>query len=124
MTTEVSVQPCFSGPFRFPDGYDTASPIYMMKESNSLMQKQVRIEMKHHADLEDEEDCKNMVFLSGHHVMEGRGQQYYKFNHALGENVSFEVGESTGAITVPKLTPLCIAKKKGKHRCKCTTGHT
>lgn len=114
METEVTVQPCYSGPFNIPKGLEKASPVYMMKESNSLMRKtSARIRINHHSSIENEEDQQDMVFLQGDSVpTREKSTLAYNFSTMHGGDASFNVGENTGEITVRELTPMCVARKQ------------
>ena len=61
----LSVHPCIGGPFKLPDGYKSASPVYMIKYSRKVeFLNDVTVKIDHYARLESEEDCGDMVFLS------------------------------------------------------------
>ena len=62
---DLSIHPCFSEPFELPDGYESASPTYLITHSKRMtFSKDVTVRMHHHACLKSEEDCEDMVFLS------------------------------------------------------------
>ena len=118
MKTEVIVQPCFGGPIKMPDGYDKASPVYMMQDSNPSMKKRAVIKINHHISIDDEGDKESMVFLQGNIAPRHaeRSQITYDFSVIQGGNANFEIGGDTGEITVNSLSPLCVAKRQ------CPTG--
>ena len=59
----VSVRPCLSGPFELPEDYELASPVYAISPGLEF-NKDVELLMAHFADLQSEDDCKNMTFLT------------------------------------------------------------
>ena len=61
----VSVHPCISGPFKLPDGYEAASPVYLIKLGREVkLQNDIKVRINNYACLESEEDREDMVFLS------------------------------------------------------------
>lgn len=104
---ELTVQPCFSGPFNIPEGYDKASPVYMIKESKRSAMK---IIIDHHTSIENEEDSSNMVFLQGD--ISPKKEKLYDFHVMDGGDPKFEIGSHSGEITVQKPTSMCVAKKR------------
>ena len=60
---DLSVWPCCSGPFQLPDGYELASPMFLILPSFKFARK-ITIKIEHFVCLEDEENCDEMVFLS------------------------------------------------------------
>ena len=60
---DLSVWPCCSGPFQLPDGYELASPMFLISPSFKFAD-EITIKMEHFVRLEDEECCDEMVFLS------------------------------------------------------------
>ena len=59
----VSVRPCLSGPFVLPEDYELASPIYKISPGVEFS-KDVKLFMAHFVDVQSEDDCKNMTFLT------------------------------------------------------------
>lgn len=113
METEVTVQPCFGGPIKMPDGYDRASPVYMMQDSNPSMKKRAKITINHHISIENEGDKESMVFLQGNIAChDERSQITYDFSVIQDGDANFEIGGDTGEITVRSLSPLCVAKRQ------------
>lgn len=120
---EVSVQPCLRGPFKIPEGYDKASPVYMIEGS---VKRTATIRINHHANIESEEDRRNMVFLRSDNISQGeKSKLSFHFNIVQGGDASFEIGKDVGEITVEELTPMCVATKRsidGRNwveGCKC-----
>ena len=59
---ELRVWPCLSGPFVLPDGYQLASPIYLITPSFEFV-KDVRLSIAHFAGLDSGSDCSHMTFI-------------------------------------------------------------
>ena len=78
---EVAIQPCFSGSFVLPDDIELASPTYAITPNREVtFQKDLVVKIQHYANLQTEEDCEDMVFLSASSTPEYRGSiPTYKF---------------------------------------------
>ena len=71
---EVAIQPCFSGSFIMPDDIESMSPAYVIKLNRKVkFEKDVLLKIRHNANLQTENDCENMVFLSASSTPEYRG---------------------------------------------------
>ena len=71
---EVAIQPCFSRFFEMPDGIESVIPAYIIKyNQNITFHKDVILKTRHYANLQTEEDCDNMAFLSASSIPEYRG---------------------------------------------------
>ena len=83
---EITIQPCFSGPFEMPDGIESVSPAYIIKYSRKItFLKDVILKIRHYANLQTKEDCENMVFLSASSTPEYRGSSpVYVFKEITG----------------------------------------
>ena len=60
---ELSVWPSIAGPFALPDGYDLASPVYLISPAFNFTC-DITLRMYHYCSLETEQQCDNMVFVS------------------------------------------------------------
>jgi len=60
---ELQVQPCLSGPFDLPQGYQLASPIYLITPTFEFLE-EVRLSIAHFAGLDSNSDCDSMTFIS------------------------------------------------------------
>ena len=60
---ELSVWPCSDGPFHLPEDYELASPVFLVSPSFDFSC-EINLTMYHFSNLEMEEDCERMVFLS------------------------------------------------------------
>ena len=62
---KVLIHPYSGGTFEMPDGYELASPVYCIQPSNDInFTKDVILEIHHYANLQTDEDCKDMAFVS------------------------------------------------------------
>ena len=60
---ELTVWPCHDGPFHLPEDYELASPVFLVSPSFEFSC-EINLTMYHFSNLETEEDCERMVFLS------------------------------------------------------------
>ena len=60
---ELTVWPCSDGPFHLPEDYELASPVFLVSPSFEFSC-EINLTMYHFSNLENEEDCERMVFLS------------------------------------------------------------
>ena len=60
---ELSVWPSIAGPFVLPDGYNLASPVYLISPAFNFTC-DITLRMYHYCSLETEQQCDNMVFIS------------------------------------------------------------
>ena len=60
---DLSVWPCSAGPFQLPEGYELASPVFLISPSFQFSQ-EVTLKLHHFCALKTVEDCKHMAFLS------------------------------------------------------------
>ena len=60
---DLSVWPCSTGPFQLPEGYELASPVFLISPSFQFS-REVTLKMNHFCALETKEDCEDMAFLS------------------------------------------------------------
>ena len=83
---EISIQSCFSISFEMPDGIESVSPAYIIKcNRKATFLKDVILKIRHYANLQTEEDCEKMVFLSARCTPEYRGSRpVYMFKEMTG----------------------------------------
>ena len=114
---EVQIRPCYSGSWEVPENLELVSPAYIMKPSRKvLFRKEVSVKIWHHANLETEEDCEDMVFLSASTTPEYRdGRPVYAFQDITGVKGSFRPREEqpAGEIALKHFCILGIFKRKG-----------
>ena len=112
---DLSVHPCFSGPFELPDGYKSASPTYLITHSRRVIfLKDVTVKIHHYACLKREEDCEDMVFLSASStpVYGESGPPVYVFRRIQGAKGIFKPGDQVGEISLRHFCLLKIGKRK------------
>ena len=113
---QLEIQPCFNGSFDLPQDVKLASPAYIIKPSRKVaFQKEVSVKIWHHANLESEEDCKDMVFLSASTSPQYRGDTpVYVFKKIRGAKGSFRPGEEqpVGQIVLKHFCILALGKRK------------
>ena len=109
---EVAIQPCFSGPFIMPDDIESRSPAYVIKPNRKVkFEKDIVLKIRHNANLQTEEDCKNMVFLSASSTPEYRGSTpVYVFKEITDTKGLFRPGQEKplGEIHLRKLSHFSI----------------
>ena len=129
---QLEIQPCFmsKGSFDVPQGIELVSPAYIVHLSRDTpFEKAVSVKIWHHANLESEEDCEDMVFLSASTRPEDRrNTQVYIFREIEEAKGSFKPKEDLPAGQIDLKRLLCrlyiIGKKckrdDGKSECKDT----
>ena len=105
----VSVQPCLSGPFELPEDYELASPIYAISPELEF-NKDVKLFMAHFADLQNEDDCKNMTFLTTESSSLPGGSPPYKL--IVQENGVFQRGSSMGELSMRHFCRKAVGRRR------------
>lgn len=112
----LAIQPCFSGPFEVPQNVELVSPAYIVKPSRKVsFRKEVLVKIWHHANLESEKDCEDMVFLSASITPEYRGDSpVYVFREVRGAKGVFKSREEqpAGKIALKHFCTLATGKRK------------
>ena len=112
---DIQIQPCFSGSFEMPDNVEQVSPAYIVSPSRKVAyQKEVLVKIWHHANLETEEDCEDMVFLSASTSPQyRRNTPVYTFREIRGAKGSFRPGEKqpAGQIALKHFCILSLGKR-------------
>ena len=92
---EFYIRPCFSGPFELPEHYTFMSPVYIIEPSREVeFREKVTVRINHHAYLQSEEDCEDMVFLTASTTPEHRESgPVYVFRETQGAEGLFKPGE-------------------------------
>ena len=115
---EVQIQPCFSGSWELPENLEIVSPAYIVKPSREVVfRRDILIKIWHHANLETEEDCEDMVFLSASTIPEYRGESpVYVFREITGVKGSFRPREEqpAGKIALKHFCILSLGRFKRK----------
>ena len=115
---EVAIQPCFSGSFVLPDGIQLASPAYAITPNREVtFQKDLVLKIHHYANLQTEEDCEDMVFISASSTPEYRGSiPIYNFKEMKEAKGMFRPGQKQplGEIQLKHFTLFGVGKKSKK----------
>ena len=112
LSAELTIRPCFSGPFELPDQYEPVSPAYLICHGNMDFQKDITIRMHHYANLQSEEDCEDMVFLSASSTPEYRDSRpVYVFKEIETKGI-FYPGNQVGEISLRHFCFSMIGKRK------------
>ena len=110
---DLSVWPCFDGPFLLPDGYELASPVFLISPSFKFS-REITLTLWHFSNLETVEDSERMVFLSAPSAPNTKWagkKTAYQFR-VLGNGV-FEPRQDYGQIS---LTHFCSVGVGRKHK--------
>jgi hypothetical protein len=111
----VHIRPCFTGPFKLPDDYESASPAYLILPDRTYFQKGITLRMHHHANLQSEEDCEDMAFLSASSTPEYRDfHPVYTFKDIRQSKGIFKPGDQVGEIALRHFSWFKIARKRRK----------
>ena len=120
---DLSVWPCCSGPFQLPDGYELASPMFLISPSFKFAD-EITIKMEHFVRLEDEECCDEMLFLSApttpHRSSESNKEPNYLCK-VLGKGI-FLPGQQWGKIALTHFCFLGICRGLRKRCRQSSTG--
>lgn len=109
---DLTVHPCFSGPFQLPAAYKSASPAYLIKPSRKIkIMKEVTIQIHHHESLETEEDCEEMKFFSASYPE--KKKTVYTFKKIQKSKETFETKSQIGEL---KLKHFCLIKVGRRRR--------
>ena len=76
---DIFIWPCLSGPFLLPDGYELASPPYLIYPHIEF-EKEVELKLEHFMNLESKEDCEEMTFISASKPVYDSGCTKYEFS--------------------------------------------
>ena len=104
----VAVRPCLSGPFELPENYKLASPVYAISPGLEFS-KDVKLFMAHFADLQNEDDCKNMTFLTTESSSLPGDSPPYKL--LVQKNGVFQIGSREGEISLRHFSKKAIGRK-------------
>ena len=111
----LRVRPCLSGPFVIPKDYDLTSPVYMISQSSEFSD-EIQLSMAHFANLQSEEDCEEMTFLTAR-PSSVPGEQYPKYQLKVlqisGPGV-FHIGTNMGTISLKHFCPFTTGRRHRK----------
>ena len=111
----VTVRPCLSGPFELPKDYELASPVYTISPGLEFI-RDVKLFMAHFADLQNEDDCKNMTFLTTESSsFQGESSSFQGDSHPyrllVQKNGVFQMGSREGEISLRHFSKKAIGRK-------------
>ena len=112
---DIHIQPCFSGSFEMPQNVELVSPAYIVSPSRKVaFQKEVLVKIWHHANLETEKDCEDMVFLSASTTPQYRGDTPVYVFKKIRVKGSFRPGEEqpVGQIALKHFCILSLGKRR------------
>ena len=114
---DLSIWPCSAGPFLLPEGYEPASPVYLITPSFEFSHS-ITLNIHHFCAVETKEDCKGMAFLSAPvtpHMIEAK-QPQYKFS--VLKKGEFKPSEEYGQVS---LKHLCFITCGKESKCICVS---
>ncbi len=107
---KLSIWPCLSGPFVPPEGYELASPVYLISPAFSFEQ-DVELTLHHFASLTTDSDCDSMVFVSAKSSPSFMGERpEYQFR--VMENGHFKRHSSIGTLSLRHFCKTAVARKR------------
>ena len=111
---DLHIRPCFSGPFKLPPGYESASPVYLISPSRKInFLKDVIVRIYHNICLLSEEDCEDMAFFSASFKQHDSDKQpVYTFKKMDGTNTRFRRREQVGEISLRHFCAVKIERRK------------
>ena len=111
---DLHIRPCFSGPFKLPPNYESASPVYLISPSRKIdFLKDVIVSIYHNACLLGEKDCEDMAFFSASFKPHDSDKQpVYTFQKMDGSNTRFRKGEQVGEISLRHFCAVKIGRRK------------
>ena len=111
-SVDLLIHPCLSGPFIVPDGYELASPVYMIETSKQgVLQKPCTVRIKHFLKLSNQQDCHDMVFLSSNSKPPKVGPYQYVFKSIEHATPKFSPDNKVGEIELKHFCGLTTAKR-------------
>lgn len=92
---KITIQPCVSGPFKYPEGYEPLSAVYLITPK-ATFQKKVELRLDHYGRLETDEQASQITFWSANTLSSVSGKSVYRFR--LLDGGKFTVHETYGAL--------------------------
>ena len=113
---DLLIHPCLSGPFELPRGYESASPAYLIQPSRRVnLQRDVTLDIHHYANLVNEKDCHEMVFLSASTTPQFRqSRPVYVFKEIKRTKAIFTPNSQVGQIRGSHFCFIKIARRRRK----------
>ena len=94
----VTIRPCLSGSFRYPEGYEPLSAVYHISTDTHL-KKKGKLTIEHFGDLQTKEQADNMTFFSAKSSpVKVDGKEVYQFGMVKGGE--FQMGDKYGTISL------------------------
>ena len=116
----ISVRPCVSGPFKFPDEYEPLSAVYLITHNAEKLElkpeQKVELTLEHYARLETDQQANQMTFLSASPPERDSGQQVIEFRPVRGG--TFPVHERNGVLPVNHFCYNAIGGTRNSHESK------
>ena len=98
-SVDLLVRPGLRGPFLLPDGYELASPVYVIEPSQQgVLQKPCTVRIQHYISLENERDSEGMTFISANIAPHSRWVGPYTFKEMKGSKQTFTQKSQFGEI--------------------------
>ena len=107
---ELSVWPSIAGPFALPDGYDLASPVYLISPTFNFTCN-ITLRMYHYCSLETEQQCDNMVFISSP-TTPNVEQPHPQYKFRVLSKGSFLPSEPYGCVSLKHFCNLAVGVKR------------
>ena len=111
---KIFIRPCVSGPFKYPNGYEPFSAVYLItpkaKNVELRLEQKVELRLEHYARLETDEQANQMTFLSANPPERDSGQHEIEFRPVKGGK--FRVHQRYGALQVKHFCYITIG---GRH---------
>ena len=111
---ELSVWPCCDGPFQLPKDYELASPVFLVSPSFQFSC-EITLTLYHFSNLETEEDCEEMVFLSAS-VTSLCKQEKSVYQFKVLRQGSFGPRQKYGQISLTHFCPIGAGHKRRKRK--------
>ena len=115
-SVDLLIRPCLSGPFILPEGYELASPVYVIEPSQQgVLQKPCTVRIQHYISLQNERDCDGMTFISAKIAPQTRWFGPYDFKEVKSSKQTFTPNSQVGEIELRHFCCLACARWFGKH---------
>ena len=109
----LDIRPCLSGPFELPDGYELASPVYLLEpRKKGTTNTPFTIRIHHWANLLTQQDCEEMAFISApaQPKLTKTGGSVYVFKRIKGFKTKFTTNSQIAEIELQQLSLIATVK--------------
>ena len=111
-SVDLLIHPCLNGPFKLPDGYELASPVYIIETSQQgVLQKPCTVRIDHFVRLSNQQDCQNMAFLSSNSKPPKVGPYQYVFKSIEQVKPKFSPNNQFGEIELKHFCGLAVVRQ-------------